>query len=71
MDLSQNTCENQFARASGSFHGILSETAVLPRHNRFYQARSDSRHLKRGVNDFSTMPNLFVITILNSAPLRL
>ncbi len=40
----------------------------LPRHNRFYQARSDSRHMKRGVNDFSTMPNLFVITILNFDP---
>lgn len=40
----------------------------LPRHNRFYQARSDSKHMKRGVNDFSTMPNLFVITILNFDP---
>lgn len=40
----------------------------LPRHNRFYQARTDSRHMKRGVNDFSTMPDLFIITILNFDP---
>lgn len=46
----------------------LQKGTDLPRHNRFYQARSDSRHMKRGVNDFSTIPNLFVITILNFAP---
>lgn len=40
----------------------------LPRHNRFYQAKIDSRYMKRGDDDFSGMPNLFVITILNFDP---
>ena len=40
----------------------------LPRHNRFYQAKVDSRYMKRGDDDFSGMPNLFVITILNFDP---
>lgn len=40
----------------------------LLRHNRFYQARIDSRYLKSGQRDFSNMPNLFVITILNYDP---
>lgn len=40
----------------------------LPRHNRFYQAKIDSRYLKSGERDFSKMPNLYVITILNYDP---
>ena len=35
------------------------------RHNRFYQAKIDSRHMKSGDNDFNNMPNLFVVTITN------
>ncbi len=35
----------------------------LPRHNRFYQARIDSRYLKSGEGDFTKMPNLYMITI--------
>lgn len=46
----------------------LQKGTNLPRHNRFYQARTDSGHMKRGINDFSTMPDLFVITILNFDP---
>lgn len=40
----------------------------LPRHNRFYQARIDSRHLESGRTDYSRLPNLYVITILNFDP---
>ncbi len=40
----------------------------LLRHNRFYQAKIDGRYPKSGENDFSTMPDLYVITILNYDP---
>ncbi len=37
----------------------------FPRHNRFYQAKIDSKHLKSGEKDFSKLPNLYVVTITN------
>ena len=37
----------------------------LPRHNRYYQAKIDGRYVKRGLKDFSSIPNLYVITITN------
>ena len=37
----------------------------FPRHNRFYQSKIDIRHMKKGENDFSKLPNLYVITITN------
>lgn len=40
----------------------------LLKHNRFYQAKSDSQYLRSGERDFNNMPNLFVITILNFDP---
>lgn len=40
----------------------------LLRHNRFYQAKIDSRYLKSGERNFSRMPNLYIITILNYDP---
>lgn len=40
----------------------------LPKHNRFYQAKIDSRNLKSGETDFIKLPNLFVITITNYDP---
>ena len=40
----------------------------LPRHNRFYQAKIDGRHLKSGEEDFVKLPNLYVITITNYDP---
>lgn len=40
----------------------------LPRHNRFYQARIDSRYIHSGERDFSSLPNLYVITILDYDP---
>lgn len=46
----------------------LQKDLDLPRHNRFYQAKADSCYMRRGDNDFSGMPNLFVITILNFDP---
>lgn len=46
---------------------IPDDTDLL-RHNRFYQAKIDSRYLKSGERDFSKLPNLYVITILNYDP---
>lgn len=40
----------------------------LPKHNRFYQAKIDSRNLKSGETDFIRLPNLFVITITDYDP---
>lgn len=46
----------------------MSRDLDLPRHNRFYQARIDSRGLKSGEKDFKKLPNLYVLTILNYDP---
>ena len=46
----------------------LQKNMDLPRHNRFYQAKIDSRRLKSGAKDFVRLPNLYVITILNFDP---
>lgn len=35
----------------------------LPRRNRFYQAKVDGRNIPSGMEDFSQLPNLYVITI--------
>ncbi len=43
----------------------LKDGMNLPRHNRYYQAKIDGRYLRRGVKDFSAIPNLYVITITN------
>ena len=40
----------------------------LAKHNRFYQAKIDSRNLKSGETDFIKLPNLFVITITDYDP---
>lgn len=40
----------------------------LFRHNRFYQAKTDSRYLKSGVKDFGKLPELYVITLTNYDP---
>ena len=41
----------------------LSKDLNYPKHNRFYQAKIDSRFLKRGERDFQKLPNLYVISI--------
>ena len=41
----------------------LKNDSHLPKRNRFYQAKIDSRHLESGEKDFSKLPNLYVITI--------
>ena len=46
----------------------LQKNMDLPRRNRFYQAKLDSRGLKSGEKDFTKLPNLYVITILNFDP---
>lgn len=46
----------------------LQKDMDLLRHNRFYQAKIDSRGLKSGTKDFSRMPDLYVLTILNFDP---
>ena len=43
----------------------LKDGLHLPRHNRYYQAKIDGRYVKRGLKDFSAIPNLYVITITN------
>lgn len=40
----------------------------LPKHNRFYQAKQDSRRMKSGEKNFSALPNLYVITITDFDP---
>ena len=40
----------------------------IVKHNRFYQAKIDSRNLQSGEKDFVTLPNLFVIMITNYDP---
>ena len=40
----------------------------MPKHNRFYQAKIDSRNLSSGEKDFSNLPNLFVIMITDYDP---
>ena len=46
----------------------IPENMDLLRHNRFYQAKIDSRYLNSGERNFSKLPNLYVITILNYDP---
>lgn len=46
----------------------LQQHTDLAKHNRFYQAKIDSRYLKSGETNFSKMPNLYVITITNYDP---
>lgn len=41
----------------------LKDGLHMPRHNRYYQAKIDGRYVKRGLKDFSQIPNLYVITI--------
>lgn len=40
----------------------------LSRHNRFYQAKIDSRYLKSGERDFSKLPKLYVLTFTDFDP---
>ena len=46
----------------------LQKNMDLPRHNRFYQAKIDSKGLKSGEKYFTKLPNLYIITILNFDP---
>ena len=40
----------------------------LPRHNRFYQALTDGRYLQSGEKDFSRLPDLYILMILDRDP---
>ena len=40
----------------------------IVKHNRFYQAKIDSRNLASGERDFIKLPNLYVVTITNYDP---
>ena len=44
------------------------DSVHLPKHNRFYQAKIDSRNMKSGDKDFVRLSNLFVLTITNYDP---
>ena len=37
----------------------------LPRHNRFYQALTDSSNMKSGEKDYKCLPNLYILMILD------
>lgn len=39
-----------------------------PRHNRFYQAKIDGRYMNSGENNFSHLPNLYIINITDFDP---
>lgn len=40
----------------------------LPRHNRFYQALTDSSNLKSGERDYARLPDLYILMILEKDP---
>lgn len=40
----------------------------LPRRNRFYQAKIDSRHMQSGERNFRKLPNLYIINVLDYDP---
>lgn len=63
-------CDSDEVRVKGIYdiEPHLKDDLNLPRHNRFYQAKIDSRNMKSGDNDFSKMPDLFIITITNYDP---
>lgn len=46
----------------------LRKEKYFPRHNRFYQAKIDSRYIRSGEKDFKNLPNLFVLTITEYDP---
>lgn len=46
----------------------LQKDKDIPRHNRFYQAKIDSRGLESGEKNFDRLPNLYVLTILSFDP---
>lgn len=46
----------------------LRKEKYFPRHNRFYQAKIDSRYIRSGERDFGNLPNLFVLTITEYDP---
>ena len=46
----------------------LRKEKYFPRHNRFYQAKIDSRYIRSGDRDFGNLPNLFVLTITEYDP---
>ncbi|MDO4522199.1 MAG: hypothetical protein Q4B57_03515 [Eubacteriales bacterium] len=46
----------------------LKKDMDIIRHNRFYQAKLDGHNLNRGERDFTGLPDLYVITILDYDP---
>lgn len=46
----------------------LRKEKYFPRHNRFYQAKIDSRYLRSGEKEFKNLPNFFVLTITEYDP---
>ena len=47
------------------FEPHLRKDVNFPKHNRYYQAKIDSRYVKKGLDDFEGLHNLYVITITN------
>ena len=46
----------------------LRKEKYFPRHNRFYQAKIDSRYIRNGERNFGNLPNLYVLTITEYDP---
>ena len=44
------------------------KSGSMPKRNRFYQAKIDSRNLRSGEQNFNKLPNLYIITITNYDP---
>ncbi len=64
-DIATSDNDNSPAMNIYDFEPHLQEDVNFPRHNRFYQAKIDSTLMKSGDNNFSRMPNLYVLTITN------
>ncbi len=65
MDVEITECDEGKITNVYDFEPHLKDQLHLPRNNRYYQAKIDGKYVKRGVKDFSQIPNLYVITITN------
>lgn len=60
--------DSEFKKAIYDIEPFKRKDINLPKHNRFYQAKIDSRNLRSGEKDFVSLPNLYVITITDYDP---
>ncbi len=65
VEITEYDCNKETVTNVYDIEPHLRDGLHLPRHNRYYQAKIDGRYVKRGLKDFSEIPNLYVITITN------